>query len=160
MLALAAAIEPSVAAPETNLLGWLVAPDSLPSLEGVVSPLRNYASRGYALRPEHVQGDEGHRHIQSLIEKASSEAARWLEESDKRFHNFVRANNVLRYLCGDGGILREMLNTVANDHRRSVATVRSDAEELRSDTYRTEVINEADRSRVGIESQERHSRCS
>ena len=149
MLALAAAIEPSVTAPETNLLGWLVSPGSLPSLEGVVSPIRNYANWGYALRPEHVQGDEGHRRLQSLIEKASSEAERWLEESDKRFHNFVRANNVLRHLCSDGGILKEMLKTVANDHRRSVASVRSDAEALKSDTYRNEVINEADRLLLG-----------
>ena len=149
MLALAAAIEPSVTAPETNLLGWLVSPDSVPSLEGVVSPIRNYASWGYALRPEHVQGDEGHRRLQSLIEKASSDAERWLKESDKRSHNFARANNVLRHLCSDGGVLNEMLKTVVNDHRRSVASVRSDAETLKSDTYRTEVINEADRKVLG-----------
>ena len=149
MLALAAAIEPSVTAPETNLLGWLVSPDSLPSLEGVVSPIRNYASWGYALRPEYIQGDEGHRRLQSLIEKMNFEAERWLEESDKRFHNFVRANNVLRHLCSDDGVLKEMLKTVANDHRRSVATVRSDAEALKLDTYRTEVINEADRVLLG-----------
>ena len=149
MLSLAAALQPSIITPETNLLAWLLTPDCLPSLEGVVSPVRNFANRGYALRPEHIRGDEGQRRLDDLIGKASSDAGRWLEEAEMRHHNLVRATNVLRHLCADGGMLSDLLRPAANDRREEVARVKSDVESLRQDSYRIEVIEEADRNILG-----------
>ena len=76
MLGLAAALEPSIFAPETNLLAWLATPNRLPSLEAVVSPIKEFASRGHALRPEHISGEEGRRQLNELIAKVSSDASR------------------------------------------------------------------------------------
>ena len=97
ILGLAAALQPSIVAPEANLLAWLVTPDCLSSVEGIVSPTRNFASMGYALRPEHIRGDEGQRRLDDLIGEASSDAGRWLEESESRYHNLKRATDVLRH---------------------------------------------------------------
>ena len=144
MLSLAAAIQPSIIAPETNLLAWVTTPDLLPTLEGIVSPVRNFANWGYALRPEHIRGDEGQRRLDDLIGAASSEASRWLEDAERRRHKLVRATNVLRHLCADRGMLNALLSPVAGDRRGDVPGVRSDIEALKQDSYRTEVIAEAD----------------
>ena len=149
MLGLAAAIQPSIVAPETNLLAWLTTLSSLPSLEGIVSPVRNFANWGYALRREYIRGDEGQRRLDDLIGEASSEAGRWLEDSEGRRHSLVRATNVLRHLCAGGGMLNDLLSSVAGDRREEVTKVRSDIEALKQDSYRTEVIVEADRSMLG-----------
>ena len=128
MLGLAASLQPSIVAPETNLLAWLVAPSRFPSLVRLVSPVRNFANRGYALGPEHIRGDEWHRRLQNLIGEASSNARVWMEDSSKRHHKFVRANTVWRHLCTEGGMLNKLLSTVADDHRSEVSTVKSDVE--------------------------------
>ena len=146
MLGLAASIQPSIIAPETNLLAWLVSPSRFPSLGMLVSSVRDFANRGYALGPEHIRGDEWHRHLQNLIGEASSDAHTWLGDSNKRFHNLVRANNVWRRLCTDGGMLNNLLSRVAEDHRSEVARVQSDVEALGEEAFRLELINETDRS--------------
>ena len=149
ILGLAAALQPSIVAPEANLLAWLVTPDCLSSVEGIVSPIRNFASMGYALRPEHIRGDEGQRRLDDLIGQASADAGRWLEESESRYHNLKRATDVLRHLCSDGGMLNDLLRPAVEDRRGQVASVRSDVEALQQDSYRTEVIVEADRNVFG-----------
>lgn len=146
MLGLAASIQPSIIAPETNLLAWLVAPSRFPSLGILVSSVRNFANRGYALGPEHIRGDEWHSRIQNLIGESSSNARTWLGDSNKRYHNLVRANNVWRHLCTDGGMLNNLLSTVADDHRSEITPVKSDLEALGQEAYRIELINETDRA--------------
>ena len=146
MLALAASIQPSIVAPETNLLAWLVAPSRFPSLGKLVTPVRNFANWGYALGPEHIRGDEWHRRLQNLIGEASSNARLWLEDSSKRHQKFVRANTVWRHLCAEGGILNKLLSTVADDHRSEASTVNSDVEALNQEAFRTDLINETDQS--------------
>ena len=149
VLGLAAALQPTITAPATNLLAWLATPGCLPSLEGIVSPVRNFANRGHALRPEHIRGDEGQRRLDDLIARASSRAGRWLEDADRRHHNLVRATNVLRQLCADGGALNDLLGPAADDRRDEVERVRSDTEVLRQDSFRSEVIADADRLMLG-----------
>ena len=146
MLGLAASIQPSIIAPETNLLAWVVAPSRIPSLGKLVTPARNFANLGYALGPEYIRGDEWHRRLQNLIGEASSNARVWLEDSSKRHHNFVRANTVWRHLCAEGRMLSKLLRTVADDHRSEVATVKSDIEALNEEVFRSELINETDQS--------------
>ena len=146
MLGLAASIQPSIVAPETNLLAWLVAPSRFPSLGKFVTPVRNFANWGYALGPEHIRGDEWHRRLQNLIGEASSNARLWLEDSSKRHQNFVRANTVWRHLCAEGGILSKLLSTVADDHRSETSTVKSDVEALNQEAFRNDLINETDQS--------------
>ena len=149
LLGLAAAVQPCIIAPEANLLAWLNSPVCLPSLEGIVLPVQSFANWGHALLPEHIRGDEGNRHLHDLITEASSDAGRWLKDSDKRFHNLVRANNVWRQLCTKGGMLNNLLKTVAADNRQQVSSVRSDVDALNQDSYRNEVITEADQSLLG-----------
>ena len=146
MLGLAASIKPSIVAPETNLLAWLVAPSRFPSLGKFVTPVRNFANWGYALGPEHIRGDEWHRRLQNLIGEASSNARVWLEDSGKRHQNFVRANTVWRHLCTERGMLSKLLRTVADDHRSEVSTVKSDVEALNEEAFRNELIAESDQS--------------
>lgn len=150
ILGLAAALQPSITAPGTNLLAWLASPACLPSVDGIVSPVRNYANLvGYPLRPEHIRGDEGQRRLDELIGKASSNAGSWLADSEMRHHNLVRATNVLRHLCADGGMLSDLLRPVVDDRRGEVARVKSDVEALKQDSYRSEVIEESDRIVLG-----------
>ena len=146
MLALAASIQPSIIAPETNLLAWLVAPSRFPSLGKLVTPVRNFANWGYALGPEHIRGDEWHRRLQNLISEANSNARLWLEDSSKRHHNFMRANTVWRHLCTEGGMLSKLLSRVADDHRSEVSTVKNDVEALNQEAFRSDLINETDQS--------------
>ena len=146
MLGLAASIQPAIIAPETNLLAWVVAPSSLPSLGKLVSPIRKFANWGYALGPEYIRGDEWHRRLQNLIGEASSNARIWLDNSTKHYHKLGRANNVWRHLCTDGGALSNLLSTVAEDHRSEVETVKSDVEALTQEAYRSELIHETDRT--------------
>ena len=146
MLGLAASIQSSIVAPETNLLAWLNSPTCLPSLERIVSPIRDFASLGHALRPNYIRGDEWHQRLQGLIKEASSNAHTWLGNSSKRYHNLVRANNVWRHLCTDNGMLNNLLRTVADDHRSEIATVKSDVEALGQEAYRVELINETDQA--------------
>ena len=149
ILGLAASLEPSIIAPETNLLAWLISPGCLPSLEGLVSSVRDFASRGHALRPEHIRGDEGQRQLDDRITKVRSDAGRWLEDADKRRHNLVRATNVLRRLCSHGGLLNILLSPVVDDRRGEAAKVRNDIEALKRDSRRAEAIAEADRLVLG-----------
>ena len=146
LLAIAASIEPCIIAPESNLLAWLDAPMGIPSVGMLVSSVKNFASRGYAIGPEHIRGDEWNRRIQHLISEANSDAKTWLSDSTKRYHNLVRANNVWRHLCTDGGMLENLLIAVAEDHRSEVESVKSDVEALRQEAYRIELINDIDRS--------------
>ena len=149
VLGLAAALQPIITAPATNLLAWLATPGCLPSLEGIVSPVRSFANEGHALRPEHIRGDEGRRRLDDLISEASSRAGSWLQDADRRHHNLVRATNVLRHLCGNGGALNDLLGPAAGDRRGEVERVRSDIEALRQDSFRSEVIADADRLMLG-----------
>ena len=75
--------------------------------------------------------------------------AGWLEDADKRRHKLVRATNVLRSLCSDGGKLKSLLGAVAEDFRADVARVRSDVDVLKQDSHRAALIAEADRLRLG-----------
>ena len=149
ILGLAAALQPSIVAPETNLLAWLATPDCLPSLEGIVSPVRNFASQGHALLPEHIRGDEGQRQLDELIAEASSQAGGWLEDAGRHHHNLARATNVLRHLCADGGALKQLLGPAAGNRQVVVEKVRGDIEALRQDSYRSELIAEADQILLG-----------
>ena len=149
LLALAASIQPSLVAPETNLLAWLDLPSCLPSLDSIVSPIRDFAKLGNALGPEYIQGDEWQRHVEESIVAASSSAQKWLEDSSKRFQNFTRANSVWKRLCDDEGNLNDLLSAAAADNRSRVDTVKNEVESLRQEARRTEIIaglNEQQRS--------------
>ena len=144
LLRLAAGLMPSLVAPETNLLAWLAAPSCLPGLDAVLSPVKAYANTGYALRAEHVSGDEGNQHLQGLITQASAEARQWLEEAPQNQTRFSRAVRVLQYLCRDG-VLNQMLTSVAEDERGKLNAVQDYIDLLDRDGY-AEIINLAESS--------------
>ena len=145
MLGLAAAIQPSLVVPETNLSAWLVTPHSLPSLKGIVGPILDFANRGYPLGPEYVRGDEWHRHLEELIADSRSRASEWLEDATKRRHNMRRANDVWKHLCTEEGILGALHKTVGGDVRSAVVKVKNDINILRQPALIDDRINEADR---------------
>ena len=72
-----------------------------------------------------------------------------MQDAEIRHHNLARATNVLRYLCADGGALYDLLGPAAGDRRDEVESVKSDIEALRQDSYRNEVISDADRLMLG-----------
>ena len=90
LLRLSAGLLPPLVAPETNLLAWLSSPRCLAVMESIVSPIKAFAATGNRLRPEHITGDEGLQHLQSLIVEASTDAGTWLEEAPKYHTNFPR----------------------------------------------------------------------
>ena len=142
MLALAAAIQPSLIAPETNLFAWLGTPNCLPSLDKIVAPIRKFANLGHPLGPEFVRGDEWHSRLEGLIVDSGSRACEWLQDAEKRRHNLPRANNVWRHLCAKDGILYKLLATVCGDVRVEVTTARSDVNALRQSPFVDELIND------------------
>ena len=149
LLRLAAGLVPSLVYPETNLLAWLAAPSCLPGLDAVIAPVKSYANTGYALRAEHVSGDEGNQQLQGLIAQASAEARRWLEEAPQNQTRFTRAVRVLQYFCRDG-VLHEMLTPVAEDDRGKKNVVRDCVNLLDRGDY-AELINLAEDS-LGVRS--------
>ena len=149
LLRLAAGLVPSLVSPETNLLAWLAAPSCLPGLDAVIAPVKSYANTGYALRAEHVSGDEGNQQLQGLIAQASAEARQWLEEAPQNQTRFTRAVRVLQYFCRDG-VLHEMLTPVAEDDRGKMNVVRDCVNLLDRGDY-AELINLAEDS-MGVRS--------
>ena len=142
LLRLSAGLLPSLVAPETNLLAWLSSPRCLPAMESIVSPIKAFAATGNRLRPEHITGDEGLQHLQSLIVEASTDARTWLEEAPKYHTNFSRAVRVWQHLCGEG-ILYRMLIPVSQDRRDQITTVQGCIDVLNREGH-AEVINEAE----------------
>ena len=149
LLRLAAALLPSLVAPETNLLAWLAAPRCLPGIDAVLSPVRAFANAGYALHAELVSGDQRNQHLQGLIAQASAEARQWLEEAPQNQTKFTRAVRVLQYLCREG-TLKQMLTPVAEDNREKLRTVQNLVELLERDGY-AEIIDQAETS-MGLQS--------
>ena len=149
LLRLAAGLLPSLIAPRTNLLAWLLSPRCLPSLEAVVLPLRTFASTGHTLSPELIKGDEGFQHLQGLIIAASEQARQWLREAPDKKNNFTRAVQVWQYLCREG-ILNQMLTPVSGDRREAVNSVQDYINRVNRDTH-VEIINQAEIS-IGVPS--------
>ena len=142
LLRISASLLPSLIAPETNLLAWLASPRCLPALESIISPIKAFASTGNSLRPEHISGNEGLQHIQSLIVDASNEARRWLAEAANYQTKFPWAVRVWQYLCRDG-VLTQMLTPVSADRRDQLKDVEGYVNLLTRDGY-IETINQAE----------------
>ena len=56
LLGLAASLMPSSTKPGAIMLGWLSTPASCPTIEQIVSPIRDFANRGFVVRPEDAEG--------------------------------------------------------------------------------------------------------
>ena len=144
LLRLAAGIMPTLISPETNLLAWLSSPRRLPGLEMILSPIREFASSGYPLRPEHISGDEGNQYLQGLIIQASAEARKWLEEAPHYHTRFPWAVRVWQQLCKEG-VLNQMLTPVSEDRRGEANSVQRYIKLLSQDGN-DEVIHQAEDS--------------
>ena len=144
LLGLAASLRVSIIKPGAMMLGWLSTPDICPVIEQVVSPIREFASRGLAVNPEDVRGDEAKQRLDSRVTEASISAKHWLEESLQHRHNLARANNVWRNLCTNGGPVIQMLAPVVSDNRQEVNVVKRTIEDLRQESY-IEIIDRVDR---------------
>ena len=144
MLGFAASIQPSLVVPGTSLLAWLETPGRPPSIESIVSLVREFANRGHAVGPEHIRGDEWQGHLLSLIAEASTSARMWLEDSSRRRHKLMRATNVWKALCADNGLVNSLLGAVIADQSSELAAVKSRVDELRQEPYRARVIAELD----------------
>ena len=148
LLGLAASLRSALVAPETNLLAWLSSPKCLPEVEEIVSVVRDFANRGYALRPEFASRPEEDQPLQTLIHEASMEARAWLAEARQHHTKFARANNVWQYLCSDG-LLSVILKHAVDDNREHVGIVRNNLSKLDHDGSAIEAINGIDRSLLG-----------
>ena len=148
LLRLAASIRPSLVAPETNLLAWVSSPRCLPEIEMLVSAVRDFASRGYALRSELINPGQGDEALQTLISAASADLRLWLDEARQHHTRFARANSVWQHLCSNG-LLSAMLPHVIHDNREQVEMVRSNLAEMDRENAAIETINQIDRSLLG-----------
>ena len=148
LLGLAASVYASLIAPETNLLAWLSTPNCVPGIEEFLSPIKDFASKGYALRPALIRGDEGTQRLEALIAEASIDTRTWWEESGKHRHKLQRATNAWQALRS-AGVISEILTLVVTDRRDEVELIRSRIRDLEQDSYLIGLINEVDKSLLG-----------
>ena len=145
LLGLAAALQASVIKPETNLAAWLDSPESCRQLERVVAPIREFKDFGIPARPEDIDGSDGIEELRNSIAEASADAREWLEESLSHSHTYPPATTVFRNLCGNG-VVREMLNPVANDERGYAEQVKAVAQDIRQEAAAVNAVNRIQQS--------------
>ena len=131
LLALAAATNPSLIAPETGLMSWLENPADFPHLHNLVYAISQFTNLGKPLHPEDLMGTEGRRERKSAISKVIADISRRLEMvQGRRLHTKIkRASDILRILVSQGGDLHEVLDTVCKDDRDMVERVCESLEE-------------------------------
>ncbi len=145
LLGLAAALRPSLVAPYTGLVGWLPQKDEInPALGTLADAIRAFASWGYFLRHEDVEGVEGDATREQTIEDTVTHARRLLDTNQDRRLKMLRATNVLRHLVGQNGDLSLLLKPVIENRADKINQVRQRMNSLKERRQIEERIHQID----------------
>jgi len=146
LLALAAAANPSLIAPETGLMSWLESPADFPHLHDLVYAISQFTNLGKPLHPEDLMGTEGRRERESAISKVIADISSRLEMiQGRKIHTKIkRASDILRTLVSQGGDLHEVLDAVCKDDRDMVERICESLEEWQERDRIIRAIESAD----------------
>lgn len=149
LLAMAAALRPSLLAPMVGLQNWLDIPAIYPALSRLGATVTEFARLNIALEPDDIKGATGAHSLEERLSRRVQDATRWLTDARELRPSFKRAADVWRTLVNPDGPLDTLLRPVRLDSRREVVKVKSAVEQWRSAQYAGKVIDEIDREITG-----------
>lgn len=124
LMALAAALRPTLLTPAAGLVSWLSGPAGPPQLRELVEAVERFASTGIALRPEDLHGVAGADQREAALLDVAASARQWIFEAPQRRTIYAGADRIWREIVGPRGGLRTMLLPIADDNRSAVEPVR------------------------------------
>ena len=124
LLALAAAIHPTLTAPTTGLATWLEMLYPLENLRELVAAVQSFATHGRKLRPEDTKGRKGRPQAEKELSATVQTAKGWLADSADRRTDLRRANRLWSQLVRPGGLVYKMIQPVMTDSRSQIDEVR------------------------------------
>ncbi len=137
MLALAAAIYPSLTNPESNSPVWLNHEATAPSLRRLVCAIADFSKHGRALGPDDIGERFSREEIETNLRNAAQAAETWLSNAPSHHTKLRRANLIWLKLIGPGGELHSLLGIAARDARAERAKL---AKGLAAWRHRSEVV--------------------
>ncbi|MCG3209821.1 MAG: hypothetical protein FOGNACKC_03448 [Anaerolineae bacterium] len=156
ILGLAAALYPTLTAPESNMVGWVSSikdSDTLHQYSGLnqlLSEIEDFVSHVGPVYPELVTGALTQEERDKQLENLSKEVHHWLEEAKTRLTSYARATFVWRYLATHKhGTIVEFLQPIIDDEQESVDKVKELTNQWRSRSYVISRIDEVDHELSG-----------
>lgn len=132
LLCTAAALLPTLAAPDTGLGSWLHPDPGLPeACSDVIDAVREFGYQGQMLRPEVIRMARGLDNRRDTLRRHQEAAREWLATAPHRRPGFQRATAVWRRWTGQNGTLRKMMSEVAAGDSCDVETLRQLVSEWR-----------------------------
>ena len=133
LIAMAAALWPSLVAPNTGLIAWLPPKDKVPhALGDIAETVRAFASYGHPISADDISQIEGEVNLEQRTDEIEQRARALLEGMERRKLKIRRATNVLRYMASERGDVRGVLDPIVTGQRNEVERVEKQLETLAS----------------------------
>lgn len=140
----------ALVAPADGWGEWLeIQSDEIPDLAKLAETVRSFASLGWALKPEDIEGIRGREERESAIRRFAEEARRWLDVAKNRRTTYQRASAVWRWMTSPDGDLYKWFSLVGGDQRNLVEEVRRELENWRRENWVDDLIQEIDLQLIG-----------
>ena len=124
LTAMAAALWPSLIAPNTGLIGWIPRKDDLTrGLADIAEAVHAFASYGHPISADDISRIEGEVTLEQRTEEIEHRARALLEGVELRKLKIRRATNVLRYMASGKGDIRCVLDPIVAGLRHDVGHV-------------------------------------
>ena len=139
MLALAAAINPALIAPYSQMMAWLEAPSCCTELGSLVIAVKTFAALGIALQPGDASTMANAEQRNDNIAHAARAVKRWLDEAPRRRK---RAGHIWSAFLGQRGDLRTLLTPIAEDRRSELSALQKDLQRWQQHGYVDTLIDQ------------------
>lgn len=146
LMGLAAALNSTLIAPVTGLVGWLKVPGCCVGLRTLVKAVQDFSKLPIALRPEDLLGVAGKEQREMALRDKVSEAERWLDGASVRRTSYRMATDVWRHLVSSNGGLCDLLGSVTRDQRDGADQVRQNIDKWSQHEYAIEQFDQIARS--------------
>lgn len=133
LIAMAAALWPSLIAPNTGLIGWIPQKNDLTrGLTDIAEAVRAFASYGHPISADDISRIEGEVTLEQRTEEIEQRARALLEGAERRKLKIRRTTSVLRYMASAKGDIRGVLDPIVAGLRNEVGRVEEQLETLGS----------------------------
>ena len=133
LIAMAAALWPSLIAPNTGLIGWIPQKNDLTrGLADIAEAVRAFAAYGHPISADDISRIEGEVTLEQRTEEIEHRAREMLDRVERRKLKIRRATNVLRYMASGQGDIRGVLDPIVAGLRNDVGRVEEQLETLES----------------------------
>lgn len=141
---LAAALGPSLVAPQSGLIAWFKSQYKDPGLQMLAEEITRFAGLGIDLDEEIMNYVSGAVEASQSLAGVVGDAKKWLVEAPMRRIKFKRASDVWHDLVGKDGELRKMLKPVSEDKRSDVEMVNALCKRWSQREFVSEQIDDLD----------------